>query len=271
MGSAEAGWPAFPAGAGCKAPGVARWSWAKPPTALAAGYFAVFEYTVSGGNVSTRPGGRAAGGGESSLVTAAVQSAERIARRRFREAGPGFLDALTRPWLRAPRGTAYNRAGTWRWTCATSCSSPSAWRWRRWSARNHAAGTPAMAPAMSPEWRKVNLICSLDGHGRVVQSRQPIPPIRPNLLALFDVAELTKYMTGNELAGSPAALGSQRRGRADRLPGCATSLHRPRAEAGRASIGGRVSGSRAPGELRPLPVRPGIACGPGRPSYCEIC
>ena len=128
-----------------------------------------------------------------------------------------------------------------------------------------------MAPAMSPEWRKVNLICSLDGHGRVVQSRQPIPPIRPNLLALFDVAELTKYMTGNELAGSPAALGSQRRGRADRLPGCATSLHRPRAEAGRASIGGRVSGSRAPGELRPLPVRPGLACGPGRPSYCEIC
>jgi len=60
-------------------------------------------------------------------------------------------------------------------------------------------------PAMSPEWRKVNLICSLDGHGRVVLRRQPIPPIRPDLLALFDVAELTKYMTGDELAGLPGA------------------------------------------------------------------
>ena len=53
-------------------------------------------------------------------------------------------------------------------------------------------------PAMSPEWRKVNLICSLDG-GRVTMRRQPIPPIRPELLALFDRAELAKYMTGEEL------------------------------------------------------------------------
>jgi len=60
-------------------------------------------------------------------------------------------------------------------------------------------------PAMSPEWRRVNLICSLDGGGRVVLRRQPIPPIRPDLLALFDVAELKKYMTGDELAGLPGA------------------------------------------------------------------
>ena len=60
-------------------------------------------------------------------------------------------------------------------------------------------------PAMSPEWRKVNLVCSLDGGGRVVLCRQPIPPIRPDLLALFDVAELKKYMTGDELAGLPGA------------------------------------------------------------------
>ena len=60
-------------------------------------------------------------------------------------------------------------------------------------------------PAMSPEWRKVNLVCSLDGGGRVVLRRQPIPPIRPDLLALFDVAELKKYMTGDELAGLPGA------------------------------------------------------------------
>ena len=60
-------------------------------------------------------------------------------------------------------------------------------------------------PAMSPEWRKVNLICSLDGGGRVVLRRQPIPPIRPDLLALFDVAELKKYLTGEELGGLPGA------------------------------------------------------------------
>jgi succinate dehydrogenase flavoprotein subunit len=30
-----------------------------------------------------------------------------------------------------------------------------------------------------------------------------VPPIRPDLLALFDVAELKKYMTGDELAGLP--------------------------------------------------------------------
>ena len=60
-------------------------------------------------------------------------------------------------------------------------------------------------PAMSPQWRKVNLVCSLDGGGRVVLCRQPIPAIRPDLLALFDVAELHKYMTGEELAGLPGA------------------------------------------------------------------
>ncbi len=57
-------------------------------------------------------------------------------------------------------------------------------------------------PGMSPEWRKINLICSLDGD-RVVLRRQPIPAIRPDLLALFDLAELKKYMTEDELAGLP--------------------------------------------------------------------
>ena len=52
---------------------------------------------------------------------------------------------------------------------------------------------------------KVNLVCSLDAGGRVVPRRQPILLIRPDLLALFDVAELTKYMTGDELAGLPGA------------------------------------------------------------------
>jgi succinate dehydrogenase / fumarate reductase flavoprotein subunit len=59
-------------------------------------------------------------------------------------------------------------------------------------------------PGMSPEWRKVNLICSLDGD-RVALRRQPIPAIRPDLLALFDRDELKKYMTEDELTVLDAA------------------------------------------------------------------
>jgi succinate dehydrogenase / fumarate reductase, flavoprotein subunit len=59
-------------------------------------------------------------------------------------------------------------------------------------------------PAMSPEWRKVNLICTLTGD-KVSLTRKPIPAIRPDLLALFDKAELKKYMTEEELAGLPSA------------------------------------------------------------------
>jgi succinate dehydrogenase / fumarate reductase, flavoprotein subunit len=55
-------------------------------------------------------------------------------------------------------------------------------------------------PGMSPEWRKVNLVCSLDGD-RVVLLRQLIPAMRTDLLELFDVSELKKYMTEEELAG----------------------------------------------------------------------
>jgi succinate dehydrogenase / fumarate reductase flavoprotein subunit len=57
---------------------------------------------------------------------------------------------------------------------------------------------------MSPEWRKVNLVCSLDGD-RVVLRRQPLPAMRTDLLALFDIGELRKYMTEEELAGLPDA------------------------------------------------------------------
>ena len=53
-------------------------------------------------------------------------------------------------------------------------------------------------PGMSPEWRKVNLICALDGD-RVVLRRQPMTPMRADLLALFDRAELKKYLTEPEL------------------------------------------------------------------------
>jgi len=56
-------------------------------------------------------------------------------------------------------------------------------------------------PEMSPEWRKVNLICSLGADGGVSLRRQPMEPMRTDLLELFDVAELKKYMTEDELAG----------------------------------------------------------------------
>ena len=55
-------------------------------------------------------------------------------------------------------------------------------------------------PVMSPDWRKVNLILSLNGD-KVEMVHQPIPTIRPDLLDLFDISELKKYMTKEELAG----------------------------------------------------------------------
>jgi succinate dehydrogenase / fumarate reductase flavoprotein subunit len=53
-------------------------------------------------------------------------------------------------------------------------------------------------PEMSPEWRKINLICSMSGD-HVALSRQPVVPLRPDLMALFDRAELKKYLTDGEL------------------------------------------------------------------------
>ncbi|HEX4787594.1 MAG TPA: fumarate reductase/succinate dehydrogenase flavoprotein subunit [Actinospica sp.] len=60
-------------------------------------------------------------------------------------------------------------------------------------------------PAMSAVWRKVNLVCSLDGQGRAQLVHKPVPTIRRDLLELFDVSELTKYMTDEELVGLPGA------------------------------------------------------------------
>ncbi len=53
-------------------------------------------------------------------------------------------------------------------------------------------------PEMSPEWRKVNLICTLEGD-KVVLTKQPMIPMREDLLALFERSELKKYMTEDEL------------------------------------------------------------------------
>ncbi len=56
-------------------------------------------------------------------------------------------------------------------------------------------------PGMSPEWRKVNLVCSLAADGTVSLRRQPMAPMRQDLLELFETSELKKYMTDDELAG----------------------------------------------------------------------
>ncbi|HYZ57749.1 MAG TPA: FAD-binding protein, partial [Streptosporangiaceae bacterium] len=53
-------------------------------------------------------------------------------------------------------------------------------------------------PEMSAQWRKINLICSMSGD-HVALSRQPVVPLRPDLMALFDRAELKKYLTDEEL------------------------------------------------------------------------
>ncbi|HEX9063959.1 MAG TPA: fumarate reductase/succinate dehydrogenase flavoprotein subunit [Streptosporangiaceae bacterium] len=55
-------------------------------------------------------------------------------------------------------------------------------------------------PEMSPTWRQVNLVCSLDGD-KVVLKHQPIVPMRDDLLSLFEKTELKKYLTDGELVG----------------------------------------------------------------------
>ena len=57
-------------------------------------------------------------------------------------------------------------------------------------------------PAMSPEWRKVNLVCRPVGDG-VEVTQQPLPVMPPELLSLFERDELNKYMTEDELATLP--------------------------------------------------------------------
>src|SRR6266496_4071148 len=69
-------------------------------------------------------------------------------------------------------------------------------------------------PQMSPEWRKVNLVCSLRGDA-VALRHQPLEPMRADLMALFDPEELKKYMTERELADlsgmAPAAVVEEKR------------------------------------------------------------
>jgi succinate dehydrogenase / fumarate reductase flavoprotein subunit len=59
-------------------------------------------------------------------------------------------------------------------------------------------------PAMDPQWRLANLVCSLH-NGEVKLIHQPVPVMRDELFALFDRSEMAKYMTENELTGFDAA------------------------------------------------------------------
>ena len=54
-------------------------------------------------------------------------------------------------------------------------------------------------PAMSAQWRQILLICSLRSDGGIDVRQEPITPIRPDLLALFERSELEKYLTAEEL------------------------------------------------------------------------
>ena len=53
-------------------------------------------------------------------------------------------------------------------------------------------------PKMNAEWRKFNLVAHL-ANGEVVVEKQALPEMRDELLNLFDVVELGKYMTPEEL------------------------------------------------------------------------
>ncbi|WP_329312982.1 fumarate reductase/succinate dehydrogenase flavoprotein subunit [Streptomyces sp. NBC_01262] len=59
-------------------------------------------------------------------------------------------------------------------------------------------------PEMDRDWRKLNLVCALaepseDLLGQISATRRDMPPIRGDLLALFDQDELLKYLTDEEL------------------------------------------------------------------------
>ncbi|WP_433350630.1 fumarate reductase/succinate dehydrogenase flavoprotein subunit [Microtetraspora malaysiensis] len=56
-------------------------------------------------------------------------------------------------------------------------------------------------PKMSPEWRRKLLVCSATPDGATVDVEERIQPsMRADLLVLFDRTELSKYITGDELA-----------------------------------------------------------------------
>jgi succinate dehydrogenase / fumarate reductase flavoprotein subunit len=54
-------------------------------------------------------------------------------------------------------------------------------------------------PEMDRDWRRVNLLCALPEGGGITVTHQPNPPMREDLMALFELEELQKYLTDEEL------------------------------------------------------------------------
>jgi succinate dehydrogenase / fumarate reductase, flavoprotein subunit len=54
-------------------------------------------------------------------------------------------------------------------------------------------------PVMAADWRRRLLVCSLDKRGVHIENVEQ-PPVRTDLLELFDPTELAKYFTAAELA-----------------------------------------------------------------------
>jgi succinate dehydrogenase / fumarate reductase flavoprotein subunit len=92
---------------------------------------------------------------------------------------PAWSTSCAKPWTdrgetaragrsgeRRGRAASITRPGIWPWTCATCCWSPKPSRRPPWSGRRARGGhTRDDYPQMSPTWRQVNLVCSLDGGG----------------------------------------------------------------------------------------------------------
>jgi succinate dehydrogenase / fumarate reductase flavoprotein subunit len=57
-------------------------------------------------------------------------------------------------------------------------------------------------PAMAANWRNRLLVCSTDGE-QVAVEEEPQIPMREELFGLFDVSELEKYYTPDEVAAHP--------------------------------------------------------------------
>jgi succinate dehydrogenase / fumarate reductase flavoprotein subunit len=53
-------------------------------------------------------------------------------------------------------------------------------------------------PEMNPAWRLVNLICTYDG-SKVSVQKNPLPAMPKELFDLFDIHELEKYLTPEEI------------------------------------------------------------------------
>jgi succinate dehydrogenase / fumarate reductase flavoprotein subunit len=54
-------------------------------------------------------------------------------------------------------------------------------------------------PGMDAEWRKLLLVCRLNADGSVDVTKKDQIPMRDDLLELFELDELKKYLTEEEL------------------------------------------------------------------------